>query len=142
MALGCQRQCFFLRDHGSAAFARSDIATIRCYVGQKVNSINDLASRRSKGYGDSVRCYAAILSPYIRLGPHSRGAYGRDCHVYKCRNLETPHRRRQVANYDDAFKQQIEEYKELGHEYRYRDQLMVQEFSLSMVAVGILLCMP
>ncbi|MBL8536155.1 MAG: hypothetical protein JNM59_01990 [Hyphomonadaceae bacterium] len=33
----------------------------------------------------------------------------------------------------------LEEYKELGEEYRYRDQLMVQEFSLSMVAIGVVL---
>jgi len=33
----------------------------------------------------------------------------------------------------------VEELKEIGQEYRYRDQLMVQEFSLSMVAIGILL---
>lgn len=31
----------------------------------------------------------------------------------------------------------LEEFKELGHEYRYRDQLMVQEFGLSMVALGV-----
>jgi hypothetical protein len=36
-------------------------------------------------------------------------------------------------------KLKIEELKEVGQEYRYRDQLMVQEFSLSMVAIGILL---
>lgn len=35
-------------------------------------------------------------------------------------------------------KLQIEEYKELGHEYRYRDQMMVQEFGLSMVAIGVI----
>ena len=40
---------------------------------------------------------------------------------------------------DDPFKRKLEEFKELGNEYRYRDQLMVQEFSLSMVAVGVLL---
>lgn len=44
-----------------------------------------------------------------------------------------------MASEDDTFKYNIEEYKEIGHEYRYRDQLMVQEFSLSMVAVGVLL---
>ncbi len=31
----------------------------------------------------------------------------------------------------------LEEYKELGQEYRYRDQMMIQEFSLSMVAIGV-----
>jgi hypothetical protein len=31
----------------------------------------------------------------------------------------------------------IEELKEVGHEYRYREQLMVQEYSLSMVVTGI-----
>ncbi len=44
-----------------------------------------------------------------------------------------------MTEYNDAFKVTIEEFKELGHEYRYREQLMVQHFSLSMVAVaGIL----
>jgi hypothetical protein len=33
----------------------------------------------------------------------------------------------------------IEELKEAGHEYRYRDQIMVQEFSLSVLATGVLL---
>lgn len=33
----------------------------------------------------------------------------------------------------------IEEHKEVGHEYRYRDQLMVQQFSLSMLAVAAVL---
>ena len=37
------------------------------------------------------------------------------------------------------FKRAIEEFKELGHEYRYREQLMVQEFSLTMVAIAGLL---
>lgn len=32
----------------------------------------------------------------------------------------------------------IEEIKELGHEYRYRDQLMVQEFGLSMLGIGVI----
>jgi hypothetical protein len=40
---------------------------------------------------------------------------------------------------DDAFRKKVEEYKEVGHEYRYRDQLMVTEFSLSMGAIGIVL---
>jgi hypothetical protein len=38
---------------------------------------------------------------------------------------------------EEKRKQQIEEYKELGQEYRYRDQMMVQEFGLSMVAIGV-----
>ena len=33
----------------------------------------------------------------------------------------------------------LEEYKELGLEYRYRDLLMVQEFGRAMVALGVLL---
>jgi hypothetical protein len=40
---------------------------------------------------------------------------------------------------EESFKRKIEEFKEVGHDYRYRDQLMVQEFSLSMVATGVLL---
>jgi hypothetical protein len=40
---------------------------------------------------------------------------------------------------EESFKRKVEEFKEAGHEYRYRDQLMVQEFSLSMVAAGVLL---
>lgn len=40
---------------------------------------------------------------------------------------------------EDQFKSAIEEYKKIGHEYRYREQLMVQEFSLSMVAIAALL---
>ena len=32
----------------------------------------------------------------------------------------------------------IEEFKEVGHEYRYREQLMVQEFSLCMVATSVI----
>jgi len=39
----------------------------------------------------------------------------------------------------EEFKRTIEEFKELGHEYRYREQLMVQEFSLTMVALAGLL---
>lgn len=37
----------------------------------------------------------------------------------------------------DAFTQKVEEFKECGHEFRYRDQIMVQEFSLSMIATGV-----
>jgi hypothetical protein len=37
----------------------------------------------------------------------------------------------------EAFTQKVEEFKETGHEIRYREQLMVQEFSLSMIAAGI-----
>jgi hypothetical protein len=33
----------------------------------------------------------------------------------------------------------VEEFKEAGHEVRYRDQLMVQEFSLSMVATAVIM---
>lgn len=40
---------------------------------------------------------------------------------------------------DDDSKLWIEEFKELGQEYRYRDQMMVQEFGLSMVAIGIVI---
>ena len=40
---------------------------------------------------------------------------------------------------DIEFKRIIEEFKELGHEYRYREQLMVQEFGLTMIAIGGLL---
>jgi hypothetical protein len=36
-----------------------------------------------------------------------------------------------------AFQQRIEEFKEAGQEYRYRDQLMVQEFGLSMAVAGV-----
>jgi hypothetical protein len=32
----------------------------------------------------------------------------------------------------------IEELKEVGHEYRYREQIMVQEFGLSMLVAGVL----
>ena len=32
----------------------------------------------------------------------------------------------------------IEEFKEVGHEQRYREQLMVQEFSLSLIATGVI----
>ena len=32
----------------------------------------------------------------------------------------------------------IEELKEVGHEYRYREQIMVQEFGLSIIAAGVL----
>jgi hypothetical protein len=39
----------------------------------------------------------------------------------------------------EAYQRALEEYKELGHEYRYRDQLMVQEFQISMIAAGVLL---
>jgi hypothetical protein len=39
---------------------------------------------------------------------------------------------------EDSKVLQIEEYKETGHEYRYREQLMVQEFSLSMVAASVI----
>ncbi len=38
---------------------------------------------------------------------------------------------------DEKNKMLLEEYKELGQEYRYRDQLMVQEFGLAMVAIGV-----
>ncbi|MGY4155642.1 putative membrane protein [Bradyrhizobium sp. USDA 4461] len=31
----------------------------------------------------------------------------------------------------------IEELKEVGHEYRYREQIMVQEFGLSMLVAGV-----
>jgi hypothetical protein len=34
---------------------------------------------------------------------------------------------------------QLEEFKEAGLEYRYRDQLMVQEFGLSMGVAGVLI---
>ena len=40
---------------------------------------------------------------------------------------------------DSSWKRRLEEYKELGLEYRYRDLLMVQEFGLSMVAVGVII---
>ncbi len=38
----------------------------------------------------------------------------------------------------EAEKLLIEEYKEVGHEVRYRDVLMVQEFSVSMAGIGVL----
>lgn len=44
-----------------------------------------------------------------------------------------------MENEDEKNSQLIEDYKELGHEYRYRDQLMVQEFNLAMVAIGVLI---
>ena len=37
----------------------------------------------------------------------------------------------------DVFTRKVEEFKEVGHEVRYREQMMVQEFSLSMIATGI-----
>ena len=39
---------------------------------------------------------------------------------------------------EDDTKLSIEEFKDLGQEYRYRDQMMVQEFGLAMVAIGII----
>ncbi|MGJ5137631.1 hypothetical protein ACQR1V_06565 [Bradyrhizobium oligotrophicum] len=39
---------------------------------------------------------------------------------------------------DDAVLFKIEELKEIGHEQRYREQLMVQEFGLSMTATAVL----
>jgi hypothetical protein len=39
---------------------------------------------------------------------------------------------------EDAVILKIEELKEIGHEQRYREQLMVQEFGLSMTAAAIL----
>lgn len=44
-----------------------------------------------------------------------------------------------MALTDEEFKRTLEEYKELGHEYRYREQMMVQEFSFSAVATAGLL---
>jgi hypothetical protein len=35
----------------------------------------------------------------------------------------------------------IEELKKVGHEYRYREQIMVQEFGLSMLVAGVLVGM-
>jgi hypothetical protein len=32
----------------------------------------------------------------------------------------------------------LEEFREVGHEYRYREQIMVQEFGLSMLVAGVL----
>lgn len=39
---------------------------------------------------------------------------------------------------DDERKFLIEEYKEAGHEVRYRDILMVQEFGISIAGIGLL----
>jgi hypothetical protein len=39
---------------------------------------------------------------------------------------------------EDEWKLLVEEYKEVGHEVRYRDVLMVQEFSVSMAGIGLL----
>ena len=39
----------------------------------------------------------------------------------------------------ETFSQKLEEFKENGHEYRYREQLIVQEFSLSMIATGVVI---
>ena len=36
-----------------------------------------------------------------------------------------------------ALQRRLEEFKEAGLEYRYRDQLMVQEFGLSMAVAGV-----
>lgn len=44
-----------------------------------------------------------------------------------------------MALTDEEFKRTLEEYKEFGHEYRYREQMMVQEFSFSAVATAGLL---
>ena len=44
-----------------------------------------------------------------------------------------------MVEYNDPFKINVEEWKELGHEYRYREQIMVQHFSISMVAVAAML---
>jgi hypothetical protein len=44
-----------------------------------------------------------------------------------------------MALTNDEFKRVVEEFKETGHDHRFRDQLVVQEFSFSMIAVGILL---
>jgi hypothetical protein len=44
-----------------------------------------------------------------------------------------------MALADEQFKRVVEEFKETGHDHRFRDQLVVQEFSFSMIAVGILL---
>ena len=40
---------------------------------------------------------------------------------------------------DDQTMLRIEEYKEIGHEYRYREQLMVQEFGFSMLTTGVVI---
>jgi hypothetical protein len=40
---------------------------------------------------------------------------------------------------EEQFKRVVEEFKETGQDARFRDQLVVQEFSFSMIAVGILL---
>jgi hypothetical protein len=40
---------------------------------------------------------------------------------------------------DDETIKRIEEFKEAGQEQRYREQLMVQEFSFSMVAMTLLI---
>ena len=37
----------------------------------------------------------------------------------------------------EEFQRKIEEYKEVGHEIRYREQMMLQEFSFSMIAGGV-----
>ena len=44
-----------------------------------------------------------------------------------------------MALTSEQFTRAIEEYKEIGHEYRYREQIMVQEFSLAMVTIAALL---
>jgi len=36
-------------------------------------------------------------------------------------------------------KLQLEEYKELGNEYRYREQMMVQEFGFAMITIGVVI---
>jgi hypothetical protein len=38
---------------------------------------------------------------------------------------------------DPQAQQTLEEFKEAGQEYRYRDQLMVQEFGLTMAVAGV-----
>ena len=41
-------------------------------------------------------------------------------------------------NDDNLRQSQIEEYKELGQEYRYREQMMVQQFGFSMLGISVI----
>ena len=45
----------------------------------------------------------------------------------------------QLISREDLFSRRVEDFKEVGHEIRYREQLMVQEFSLSMIAGGVVI---
>jgi hypothetical protein len=73
------------------------------------------------------------MRPFSPLGPRGILIQPEDC-----LSISILHLRVRLMPLENDVLLKIEELKEVGHEYRYREQIMVQEFGLSMLVAGVL----